>query len=721
MAELKEEYEEKGSQTSIGDSGIYNRGTMLSNQGGRDIRCRTWVRSRNAAGAEASEALTLGLSVEPSMLGRIIGRHGAKIRELEQTSGARIKVGQTDGSDNVKLFGSKQSQETAARLIQEITAEFQSKVHLRVDNATERSTKSWRGNDGPTDPGIVSAPRRINWNELRDNRELYEKKKWEDLPPVSKLFYIENPSVASMTSEEVQEWRKQNLNVTCKDTASFGPRCVPNPIRSFEDAFHHYPEIMDNIVRAGFKTPSPIQGQAWPVVMLGMDLIGIAQTGTGKTLVFLFPGFIHLDSQSIPRNQRGGPGMLVLTPTRELALQIQSECQKYQYKGITSLCVYGGGSRQEQVNIAIKGVDIIIATPGRLNDLMMNGYLNMRNVTFLVLDEADRMLDMGFEPQIKKILLDIRPDRQTIMTSATWPDGVRRLANIYMKDPMMVYVGTLDLTAVHSVQQKVLVIDDDDKEDLLFENIKNMSPEDKLLVFVGRKILADNLSTECSMRGFSVQCIHGDREQYDREQALDDFRSGSVRILIATDVASRGLDVNDITHVFNYDCPRDMEEYVHRIGRTGRAGRTGVSTTLITRGDWRNAARLISLLEEANQEVPDELVDMAERYAARVEERARGGGSRGGGFRGGGSRGGGSRGGGSWGGGSQGGGSQGGESWGGGSRDGGSWDGGSRGGGSRGGGFRGSGSQGGSSRGMDFWGRRGRGRMQREDEAFICS
>uniref|UniRef100_A0A8C4N3I8 Helicase ATP-binding domain-containing protein n=1 Tax=Eptatretus burgeri TaxID=7764 RepID=A0A8C4N3I8_EPTBU len=130
--------------------------------------------------------------------------------------------------------------------------------------------------------------------------------------------------------------RKQNMNVTCKDNASFGTRCIPNPIRSFEDAFHHYPEIMDNIVRAGFKTPSPIQGQAWPVVMLGMDVIGIAQTGTGKTLVFLFPGFIHLDSQSIPRNQRGGPGMLILTPTRELALQIQSECQKYQYKGITS-------------------------------------------------------------------------------------------------------------------------------------------------------------------------------------------------------------------------------------------------------------------------------------------------------------------------------------------------------------------------------------------------
>uniref|UniRef100_UPI00398F06E9 probable ATP-dependent RNA helicase DDX43 isoform X3 n=1 Tax=Pristiophorus japonicus TaxID=55135 RepID=UPI00398F06E9 len=314
------------------------------------------------------------------------------------------------------------------------------------------------------------------------------------------------------------------------------------------------------------------------------------------------------------RDKCDGPGMLVLTPTRELALQIQEECNKYSYKGIKSICIYGGGSRKDQISTVTKGVDIVIATPGRLNDLQMNNYINLKSITYLVLDEADRMLDMGFEPQIMKIILDIRPDRQTIMTSATWPDGVRRLSKSYLKNAMMVYVGTLDLAAVETVEQNVLVIPEEEKRSYTLHFIKSMKPEDKVIIFVGRKLIADDLSSDFSLQGIPVQSLHGDREQCDREQALEDFKEGRVRILVATDLASRGLDVHDITHVFNYDFPRNIEEYVHRIGRTGRAGRSGSAVTLVTRGDWRVAAELITILERACQPVPEELVTMAKRY-----------------------------------------------------------------------------------------------------------
>ncbi|KAG7228479.1 hypothetical protein INR49_007652, partial [Caranx melampygus] len=462
---------------------------------------------------------------------------------------------------------------------------------------------------------------------------------------------------------------KENNNIFVDDLTEGGEkRPIPSPCRTFLEAFQLYPEIMENIERVGFAKPTPIQ--AWPVLLSGEDLIAIAQTGTGKTLAYLLPGFIHMDGQPIPRAERNGPGMLVLTPTRELALQIETECNKYRYKGYKSICIYGGGDRKGQINLVKGGVDIVIATPGRLNDLQMNDLISLRSITYLVLDEADRMLDMGFEPQIMKIILDIRPDRQTVMTSATWPTGVRRLAKSYLKNPMMAYVGTLDLAAVNTVQQTILIVQEDEKKSYVFDFIRNMLPEDKVIIFVGKKLLADDLSSDMCLQGLSVQSLHGDREQCDREEALKDFKESRVRILVATDLASRGLDVHDITHVFNYDFPRNIEEYVHRVGRTGRAGRSGAAVTLVTRDNWRMAPELIPILERAGQDVPEELVLMAERYEKHKRERDMNnpmggpGGREGGG--GGGLRGGGGRrdGGGAWGGG--GGRRDGGGGWGGG-------------------------------------------------------
>ncbi|XP_064453836.1 probable ATP-dependent RNA helicase DDX43 isoform X6 [Mirounga angustirostris] len=459
-----------------------------------------------------------------------------------------------------------------------------------------------------------------------------------DLPPIKKNLYVESEATSSMSQVQVDIWRKENYNIMCDDLKEGEKRRIPNPTCKFEDAFQCYPEVMENIKKAGFQKPTPIQSQSWPIVLQGVDLIGVAQTGTGKTLSYLMPGFIHLDSQPVIRGKRSGPGMLVLTPTRELALQVEAECSKYSYKVLKSVCIYGGGDRNGQIQDLKKGVDIIIATPGRLNDLQMNNFVNLRNVTYLVLDEADKMLDMGFEPQIMKILLDVRPDRQTIMTSATWPYAVRRLAQTYLKEPMIVYVGTLDLVAVSTVKQNIIVTTEEEKRSHIQTFLESMSPKDKVIVFVSRKAVsktsglivileealqitdfifcfsADHLSSDLILRHVSVESLHGNREQSDRERALENFKTGKVRILIATDLASRGLDVLDITHVYNYDFPRNIEEYVHRVGRTGRAGRTGISITLLTRNDWRVAGELINILERARQSIPEDLVAMAKRY-----------------------------------------------------------------------------------------------------------
>ncbi|XP_076599813.1 putative ATP-dependent RNA helicase DDX43 [Chaetodon auriga] len=566
-------------------------------------------------------------TVENALIGRVIGRGGAKIRELEESTGTRIKINKGDYDGEVVIFGSSAAQQKAKEMIEDLVADGNSRVlregrdYGRSDDGGVRTDSVWSAAElkaANAAPARVS----IDWNTIRENKKEYEELKWKDLPPMKKKFYTEAECVSMLTAEEVSEWRKENNNIFVDDLKDEGEkRPIPNPCRTFLEAFELYPEVMENIERVGFVKPTPIQSQAWPVLLTGEDLIAIAQTGTGKTLAYLLPGFIHMDGQPVPRAERGGPGMLVLTPTRELALQIETECKKYRYKSYKSICIYGGGDRRGQISLVKDGVDIVIATPGRLNDLQMNELINLRSITYLVLDEADRMLDMGFEPQIMKILLDIRPDRQTVMTSATWPTGVRRLARSYLKSPMMVYVGTLDLAAVNTVQQTVLIVHEDEKKSYVFDFIRNMMPQDKVLIFVGKKLVADDLSSDMCLHGLAVQSLHGDREQYDREEALKDFKESRVRVLVATDLASRGLDVHDITHVFNYDFPRNIEEYVHRVGRTGRAGRSGAAVTLVTRENWRMAPELIPILERAGQEVPEELVLMAERYEKHKREK----------------------------------------------------------------------------------------------------
>uniref|UniRef100_G1PX92 RNA helicase n=1 Tax=Myotis lucifugus TaxID=59463 RepID=G1PX92_MYOLU len=544
------------------------------------------------------------------------GRGGSKIKDIQSSTNTKIQVTKGCPEAQIKIFGSKAMQTKAKAVIDNLVKKQQNyNSQPRVDIVAFQP--SFR-RDVRTDDSVVAEDQPLlDWDQIREDALKWEEKKWADLPPIKKNFYMESETTRSMSQGQIDIWRKENYNIVCDDLKDGEKRPIPNPTCKFEDAFECYPEVMENIKKAGFQKPTPIQSQAWPIVLQGIDLIGVAQTGTGKTLSYLMPGFIHLDSQPVrAREKRNGPGMLVLTPTRELALQVQAECSKYSYKGLKTVCIYGGGDRNGQIQDLTKGVDIIIATPGRLNDLQMNNFVNLKSITYLVLDEADKMLDMGFEPQIMKILLDVRPDRQTIMTSATWPYAVRRLSQSYLKEPMIVYVGTLDLVAVSTVTQNIIVTTEEEKRSHVQTFLESMSPKDKVIVFVGRKAVADHLSSDLILRHISVESLHGNREQSDREKALENFKTGKVRILIATDLASRGLDVHDVTHVYNYDFPRNIEEYVHRVGRTGRAGRTGVSITLITRNDWRVANELINILERANQSIPEELVSMAERYKA---------------------------------------------------------------------------------------------------------
>ncbi|XP_055714976.1 probable ATP-dependent RNA helicase DDX43 [Phlebotomus papatasi] len=619
----------------------YN-GSLMA--GTRNFPPRTFTARKSSHGPEEC----FRYEINSSCTGKVIGRGGSKIKEIQEQCQVFVRVDKSTSDQGVavvEIKGDAKGIELAKRMIDDTVTnrdEGQREQRRMPEGGHRNFQKSdrrdrgfqshqfsgnspsmqFRNTETKQFPEDDFTP--IDWKSINQAQEEKRNEMLKALPPLIKKFYEVHPEVASMTTEQIDAFRKENNNIMVQRTfakENAQKDDIPNPVIKFEHCFSKYPDIMEEIRKQGFQNPSPIQCQGWPVLMSGEDLIGIAQTGSGKTLAFLLPAMIHTEFQPIPRGQRGGPNVLILAPTRELALQIRDEVAKYHFRGMKSVCIYGGGSVKEQIETVDKGVEIVIATPGRLNDLVARGTIDVSSITYLVLDEADRMLDMGFEPQIRKVLLDIRPDRQTVMTSATWPPGVRRLAQSYMNNPIQVYVGTLDLAAVHTVTQIVEIVDETDKWERILQFVQNMAPNDKAIIFCGRKARADELASELSMSDFNCQCIHGDRDQVDRERAVKDIKSGYVKILIATDVASRGLDIEDITHVVNYDFPKNMEEYVHRVGRTGRAGRSGIALSLITRKDWGSAAELIRILEEASQEIPEELRNMADRFSAMKERR----------------------------------------------------------------------------------------------------
>jgi len=368
------------------------------------------------------------------------------------------------------------------------------------------------------------------------------------------------------------------------------------------------------------------------MAMSGQDVIGIAKTGSGKTLAFLLPAIVHINAQPLLK-PGDGPIVLILAPTRELAVQIKGEADKFGYtSSIKNTCVYGGAPKRDQARDLRNGVEIVIATPGRLMDFLEQKTTNLRRVTYLVLDEADRMLDMGFEPQMRKVLSQVRPDRQTLLWSATWPkDGnVQRLTREFLTDPIRVNVGSDELSANKDVQQIIQMVNNRyDKEEHL-DAILRQHRQEKILIFANTKVMCGDLAYQLKGMGYRVAAIHGDKKQDQREYVLGQFRKGQIQIMVATDVASRGLDIRDIAIVINFDFPDGrggVEDYVHRIGRTGRAGKTGISYTFFTPENSKRARELIRILEQAGQEVPPELRSMSTRgggFSGR--NRGRGGG-----------------------------------------------------------------------------------------------
>jgi ATP-dependent RNA helicase DDX5/DBP2 len=340
-------------------------------------------------------------------------------------------------------------------------------------------------------------------------------------------------------------------------------------------------------------------------------MIGIAETGSGKTLAFLLPAIVHINAQ--PLLVRGdGPIVLVLAPTRELACQIRDECAKFGSSSkIKFTCIYGGMPKGEQARDLKNGVEIVIATPGRLIDFLESGTTNLRRVTYLVFDEADRMLDMGFEPQLRSIVSQIRPDRQTLMWTATWPKEVRAIAADFTHDPIQVNIGSINLSSNEAVTQVVKVVQPFEKQRRLYEELEKYQDGSRILIFCATKRGCDDLTRNLRQDGYPARSIHGDKSQQERDWVLAEFKNGASPIMVATDVASRGIDVKDIKLVINYDFPSQIEDYVHRVGRTGRAGAKGRATTFFTAEDARKAGALIAILRESHQEVPSELQRMA--------------------------------------------------------------------------------------------------------------
>lgn len=384
---------------------------------------------------------------------------------------------------------------------------------------------------------------------------------------------------------------------------------VPKPFTTFNSCGFPKP-IMATLFSLGFAAPTPIQAYCWPVAGGGRDVVGIAKTGSGKTLAFLLPPFTTF----LGSRPGYGPNMLVMAPTRELACQIQLEAERFGKRvDIYSVCVYGGAPRGPQLRELRAGAHLVVGTPGRLNDYLEGGELTLENCKNLVLDEADRMLDMGFEPQIRTLIKAIPRDRQTMMFSATWPREVRNLAQDYLHRPVYIQIGSHEATANKDITQEVVICSGQrEKSENLLEILTKIDRAERVIVFTNTKKLCESLASELWSSRIHCVTIHGDKEQRDRDQALHSFKTGRTPVMLATDVAARGLDIKGVKLVVNYDVAPCPDDHIHRIGRTGRAGVPGRAVTFLDHRESKEAREVMRSMEKAGQRVPENLRELAD-------------------------------------------------------------------------------------------------------------
>ncbi|CAF1347441.1 unnamed protein product [Rotaria magnacalcarata] len=474
----------------------------------------------------------------------------------------------------------------------------------RGGNSYGSSRGSYGNNRGH---GGVKDRDRHGGNNLLDDLDSFTVGPLRPGPTVIKNFYTESPLITSRPQHVTDQFYALN-EMTIRGFA-------PKPILTFDEL--QFPTSIRNVIhQLGYIRPTPIQSQAWPILLSGQDLVGIAQTGSGKTLSFILPALIHSAGQTNARS--GDPLVLILAPTRELAQQIQGVGADFcAATNARSTCIYGGAPKPPQKREIRYGLEVCIATPGRLLDFVREKTINLDRVTFLVLDEADRMLDMGFEPQIRKIVKCIRPDRQTTMFSATWPKEVQKLASDFMTNCAHITLGKAVLNANQNIHQIVDVCEEYEKESKLTKVLAAvMRDQDcKVIIFAQTKKRVDDFFFTIKRLGYPCFPIHGDKRQQERDRVLQEFRNRSRVILIATDVAARGLDVEDVRIVINLDYPPQTEDYVHRIGRTARSGAKGTAYSFFTRDNAKQAQELIQLLKDSNQDVNEKLYEMSKtRY-----------------------------------------------------------------------------------------------------------
>lgn len=432
--------------------------------------------------------------------------------------------------------------------------------------------------------------------------------------PVRKELYRESTEISNMTEEEVIKKRKDLGDIKIRGVNQIKPlfswyHCgMPSKIlRLLVDKLH-------------YKDPFPIQCQCIPIILSGRDCIGVAETGSGKTLAYVLPMIRHIKDQR-PLAEGDGPVALIMVPTRELAAQVFSTVRLFcKVVGLKAAAIFGGASVSSQFSDLKKGAEVVVSTPGRLIDILTtsNGKItNLRRVTYIVLDEADRMFDLGFEPQINRIIGNVRPSRQTVLFSATFPRNVEALAKRILRKPLEVVVGTRG-QASKNVQQVIEIMEEDKKLYRLLELLGIWTDRGSVIVFVDQQAQADSLFQSLLKYKYVPLLLHGGQDQDDRTNTISEFKKNSKKVLITTSLGARGLDIKWVILVVNYFCPAYKEDYIHRIGRTGRAGRKGYSVTMITPEEDKFAGDMIQALQISNSEVPQALMDMYQKFREKV-------------------------------------------------------------------------------------------------------